>query len=361
LARRIDKRLSTLGVNEMKLPIFPLIAIGIVLLSASIQLDSPISIQFFHIPNCTTCEKAETIIDKIARDYGSLVSVEKVDISTLEGARIFSEYKLIGVPAVIVEHKFRLIGDEIREESIKKAVDSYLSGEGIVFNLNEPRLDIPSTFLLGLFSGFSPCLMSILGFILTYSFGILAGPNRAVNSFIEIAAFGIGMIVSLTAIGATVLILNLSFGGNIIHIYLATMATSFLTILLGLNLVGVFRVPLNSKSFIHRLANKLVRSPCGLFVLGFLFTLTRGLCAAPFLIIILSNILIRGTTHSLLLLLTFNLGLLIPFLGVGVLAGIAPRKAKNIMNRHQSVIKTAMGLLLICFGLWYVLTLPTFF
>ncbi len=210
---------------------------------------------------------------------------------------------------------------------------------------NSPPINwnIPFAFSLGLFSGFSPCLMAILGFILVYVTGSGKGLR---SSLLNSLIFGLGLVAAYIIMGCCFLLAGMSLGG--FGPYLA-IAAGLITILAGVNLLGLIRLPVSTDNYVKSSIRRHSTTLAGLFVLGMIFSIVKAPCAAPMLLVLLNRILIDGTVQDLSLLLIFGAGVLTPFLGVGVLGGYA---SSSRIREYRDIIRAGSGILLIGFGLW---------
>jgi len=102
----------------------------------------------------------------------------------------------------------------------------------------------------------------------------------------------------------------------------------------------------------QRLAKKYGFTFAGLFLLGILLSFINVPCAAPFLLVLLVNILFKGTLENFILLGFFSLGVLTPFVAIGVVGGGGPSLAIRIRKQYrQRTIRIISGLVLIGFGI----------
>jgi len=106
------------------------------------------------------------------------------------------------------------------------------------------------------------------------------------------------------------------------------------------------------KPLAQRLAKKYGFTFAGLFLLGILLSFINVPCAAPFLLVLLVNILFKGTLENFILLGFFSLGVLTPFVAIGVVGGGGPSLAIRIRKQYrQRTIRIISGLVLIGFGI----------
>ena len=197
-------------------------------------------------------------------------------------------------------------------------------------------IPLPLAFSLGLFSGFSPCLMAILAFILAYSTS--SRDIKVKERFLKVFSFSLGLLFSYMTIGMLILFFTLSFDISPFQQALKWFFAAIM-ILTGLSLI----FPLNlsfTKPFIRRFAEKRSTKVLGLFLLGALFSLVKLPCATPLLLILLANIIFHGNITGIVSLTLFNLGLITPILTVGLIGSNSVEIAGKIKNygKHIKII-----------------------
>jgi cytochrome c biogenesis protein CcdA len=328
-------------------------------LAANVYAQSSVSIEFFYYVPCATCPgsgigeyiEASNLVDKIERDYGSQVQVERVDRTTAEGRERYVEYGLTGAQVVVVNQKIILQDDQIIEEDLRRYIDAYLRGDDPASNTFQPVTAF-FAFSTGLLSGLSPCLMAMLGFILSYTSGTASGFK---SGMFRVLIFGIGFISALLLIGAlfaAVLISIPSFATT-----MTWMAAVFI-IAVGLNLVGLLPLPSSLRSLGQKLgsrgrvelAQRYRATTVGLFSLGFLFYFV-SICTAPLSFTVLPTL---SAPNNIYLLPLFGIGALLPFLLVGIVAGGSPALAKRIGQQHRFKIRALSGAILLVYSVWLI-------
>ena len=300
---------------------------------------SQVYVEYFYLPGCLDCEKTDPIIERIENEYGDAILVEWVDVSTREGWERWKQYNFTEVPAIVINHEYKMPKEEISYEKLKQIIDMYLHGEEQE-KTSEGLNGIPLllSFSLGLFSGFSPCLMAILTFILAYG----ASSHSVKESFLKVLSFSLGLLFSYMTIGTILLLLTSSFDISPLQQALKWVVAATM-VLIGLNLI--FPLNLNfTKPFIRRFAEKHSTQILGLFLLGALFSLVKLPCATPFLLILLANIVFQGNLMSIASLMLFNLGLIIPVLTVGLIGANSAETARKIRSygKHVKIVSGAI-------------------
>jgi cytochrome c biogenesis protein CcdA len=255
----------------------------------------------------------------------------------------------------------RTSGDYIiRAHAIPVANETYLADNEriyskIVLSLLPPDhqdgQDAPLTlvamialaFFFGFFETFSPCLIIMLSFILSYT---ISKATRFRASFAQVMIFGLGFVSAAMLLGLAFGVVFLSMQG--LQVFL-TGVVSVIAILLGLNLLGLLKVPLETKPLIKSLSTKYVVTYLGLLFLGFIFYFLDP-CIAP---IFVSMVPILSSDYLILILAVFALGAIIPFTGFAVFAGSVSRFSRSTY-RHRFLIRGISGLVLICYAVYLI-------
>ena len=328
--------------------------------TADVYSESTVLIEFLYIdPSqsglpCPTCPawrdswsrflNASNLMDDIKREYGDLVEIERVDKTTAEGRQRCNQYNCTGPLTVVINHAIRLDGEQITRENMKSAIDDYLMGEEPGKNSFQPQaLTTIGAFSLGFFETFSPCLLAMLSFILSYTIG---KTTRFREGMLRVMTFGIGFVSAAVLLGAAVALTLISMPE--IQIVLMWIIC-IVVFLFGLNLLGLLNLPIRTKPLVKELAGQYAATYLGLLLLGFVFYFLDP-CIAPFAFTMLMMI---QNLELILPLLAFCLGALIPFLGIGILAGYASKLARSAF-RHRSKIRAVSGLILIIYALYLI-------
>ncbi len=306
---------------------------------------STISLEYYHMDRCPDCKLTDPLIADLEGSYDGALAIEWIDVETVDGWERWNAYAFLEVPAVVVDGTVKIPKEEITKGSLRAAIEQSLAGAEPQENSAPINWNIPFAYSLGLFSGFSPCLMAILGFILAYVTGSGKGLR---SSLLNSLTFGLGLVAAYIVMGCCFLLAGMSLGG--FGPYLA-IAAGLITILAGVNLLGLIKLPISADSYIRSAIQRHSTTLVGLFVLGMIFSIVKAPCAAPMILVLLSRILIDGTVQDLSLLLVFGAGVLTPFLGVGVLGGYA---SSSRIREYRDLIKAVSGVVLIGFGLWLI-------
>ncbi len=335
--------------------------------SAIVHAQSPVYIEFFYTdPSqfsniCYVCPgwidalsefgAASDLVDKIETDYGDQVQIERVDKTSDEGKQRSAEYELTMAQAVVLNHKIKLEGDQLAEENLKNNIDAYLRGEDPASLTIQP-VSAVFAFSIGLFSGFSPCLMAMLSFILSYTTGTATSFK---SGMLRVLIFGLGFISALLLLGA---LLAAALASIPSLVMVMTWVVSALMIIIGLNFVGLLPTPSSLRSLSQKLgtrgrvelAQRYRATTIGLFSLGFLFYFVN-LCTAPLSFSVLPTL---TAPRNIYLLPLFATGAFLPFFAVGIVAGGSPALAKRIGQQHRLKIRALSGAVLLVYSVWLI-------
>jgi len=198
-------------------------------------------------------------------------------------------------------------------------------------------------FSFGFFETFSPCLIVMLSFILSYTIGETTGFKE---NFSQVMIFGMGFLLAA-------LVLGLAFGLVFLSLPMLTLSltlgVSVFAILFGLNLLGLFKLPFEAKPTILKMAKKYVFTYVGLFFLGFVFYFLDP-CIAP---IFVSMVPLLFLSYLPLILLVFCIGAVIPFVAIGVSAGSISKLTRSVY-RNRAKIRAISGLILIGYAVYLI-------
>lgn len=199
------------------------------------------------------------------------------------------------------------------------------------------------TFLEGIITFISPCLLPMLPIYVGYFAG--GGERSSGKTLSRALAFVLGFTAIFVAMGA----LAGTLGGFVARYQTAVnILCGGVVILFGLSFLGVFRL-----SF-FRGGGRMAQKELGVasaFLFGLVFALGWTPCVGAFLGSALMLASQQGhAVAGMLLLLCYSLGLGVPFLMSAVLIDQL-RSAFDWVKRHYNVINTVSGVLLILVGL----------
>lgn len=332
--------------NDMSMKRTSCVAIAVLLVCLGVVYASnrETVVEFFYIPvGCPDCEEAQSLITEIERQYSEKLCLEWIDVSQREGFQRFRQYNLRRAPAVVINCEYIISSDEMNHEKLVTVIGAYLQGAQPRPNPSMP-LSLMTTFSLGFFDTFSPCLIAILSFILSYTIGKTTGFKEGM---LRIMVFGMGFISAAVLLGATValaLVSTPTFQNMLVWIM------CIFVIFFGLSLLGFIKIPIQTKPLVTKLAKNYASTHVGLFSLGFLFYFLDP-CIAPFCFTIL--VMVQNSEFTLHL-VVFCLGATIPFVGIGILAGSASKLARKTY-KHRSKIRAISGLILIGYALYLII------
>lgn len=131
------------------------------------------------------------------------IEIVRIDVINTEGFNRWNQYGFIEVPAVVINNETKIPKEEITEENLILSIDRYFDNIKPKNQYINSDLNFPFAYSLGLFAGLSPCLMAILGFLLSFT----ASTSESARSGMERAIiFGVGLMTSYLTIGVGLLV-----------------------------------------------------------------------------------------------------------------------------------------------------------
>lgn len=200
------------------------------------------------------------------------------------------------------------------------------------------------SFLEGIITFISPCLLPMLPVYLSYFAG---GGVRTAGKTLK-GAFGF-----VTGFTAVFIILGVLAGtvGSFLREYqtAVNIVSGLIVVLFGLNFLGVFKLKLFRGS--SRSVNTDSMGFFSSLLFGVIFSIGWTPCVGAFL----GSALMLASQQAhvmegMLMLLAYSLGLGIPFIISAVLIDYL-KSAFNWIKRHYSIINTVSGLLLVLIGI----------
>ncbi len=172
-------------------------------------------------------------------------------------------------------------------------------------------------FFGGLLTSFGPCNLSLLPITVAF----LAGFEKNQSPLYRSLNFCSGIVLSLVILGSISGFLGKVYGQ--IPLFLPTFV-SILAILMGLNLIGIFKVPL-PKGPNPTIWKEKVPAPIAPIAAGLAFGLASSPCTTPVLAVLLGWIAQKGSPLlGILLLSSFGFGQVFPLFIAGTAAGSIP-------------------------------------
>lgn len=346
--KRISYLIAFMAVIYISLVFIPLAYAG------------PVTIQYFHQKGCHDCKITDPIVDRIETQYkNNSIEIVKIETSTADGFNQWNKYGFLEVPAIVINNETKIPKEEITEEKLKTSINKYFLEEGKnTENSTEKmpkkeqnngyintNLNLPFAYSLGLFAGFSPCLMAILGFLLSFTAGTSSSTK---NGMVRAVIFGLGLVSSYIVLGLCLL----SFKKSIPSLEGFSYITGIIIILIGLNLIEILKSPVALDNYFQNSVRRYAGTLGGIFFLGILFSFVKVPCTAPMLLVLLNKTITSGTANNLILLLAFSAGVLTPFIGIGLIGGYTLSKQ---IRSYKIYLKKISGFVLILLGLWIML------
>ena len=212
-------------------------------------------------------------------------------------------------------------------------------------------------FLEGLLSFLSPCVLPLLPLYMSY----LVGENKTVDEngnikyktgrvFITTFFFVLGICFTLTLLAVSVNIISdfLDSYKEVISIICGTILITF-----GLHEIGIIHIDVldfdtRFKVDLHLDKMNFLKA----FLLGFIFSLGWSPCIGPMLTNAL--MLVANGEFGYLYIISYGLGLVIPFLLTGLITKTILNFINNKKNLFKWVLKIA-GIIMICFGVYMII------
>ena len=189
-------------------------------------------------------------------------------------------------------------------------------------------------FIGGIISFLSPCMLPIIPGFLSYLAGASLGESQSKRKdiFLNSLFFVLGFAAVFSLLGV---LLNtiLEAVAYDVQIWLARIGGS-IVILFGLYLVGLIKLPFLEREYKFFVTTKFKSKYLTSFVFGSAFAAGWTPCVG----VVLGSVLGLAATApgvAFYLLLSYSLGLGIPFLVVGLFAS----QASNVINRYAHVLK----------------------
>ncbi len=219
-----------------------------------------------------------------------------------------------------------------------------------------PDVGLIGAALAGLLSFLSPCILPIVPFYLSYMAG--AGMNqisadgtvsRAVRARAVVSAvfFAAGVITIFVGLGASA-----TMFGQLVREWFDVLrwVAAAIIFVMGLHFIGVLRIGLLYRQFRAEAGDTSNMSLAGAFVIGMAFAFGWTPCVGPVLATILFTAAGEETAaQGALLLLTYGLGMTLPFVLAALFVGPFMRWMKSF-RRYLPWVERAMGVLLIVFA-----------
>jgi len=204
-------------------------------------------------------------------------------------------------------------------------------------------MNILQTFLEGVISFVSPCMLPLLPVYVTYFAAGEAGRGR-------VLARAFAFMVGFTAVFVSLGVFAGSLGAALAaHRTAVNVVCGVLVIVFGLGYLGVFRLP-----FTGMKSGRTPTSVISAFLFGLIYSVSLTPCVGAFLGAALMLAASEGgALKGAVLLLSYSLGLGVPFVISAVLLGRF-RAAFGYIKRRYNIINPISGALLLLFGAWMI-------
>jgi len=215
---------------------------------------------------------------------------------------------------------------------------------------NDPWLAFPASFLGGLISSASPCVLAMIPLVIGFVGGYAEGSQRKAVQYSLV--FTLGLTITFTVLGVIAGAFGRLFGdvGAFWKYVLPPVA-----IILGLNLVGVFKLNIGiSERFLPKR-----KALLGAFLMGLFFGIVASPCATPVLGVILTVGAVQdNVAYSGALLLAYALGHWVLILGAGISVGFAQKVLESRgIGRVSDYSRKAAGVALMGGGIYLLVLL----
>ncbi|MDI6898188.1 cytochrome c biogenesis protein CcdA, partial [Methanocella conradii] len=161
--------------------------------------------------------------------------------------------------------------------------------------------------------------------------------------------FGIGLVTAYIMLGVCMLV----YGKSLFGVGAISIIAGIISVLIGLSMLGILKIPVTLDDYVKGLAKNCVGSWMGLFFLGVLFSMVKVPCAAPFLFVLISETIKMKMVDGVLLLLAFAVGVLAPFMVIGLVGGYALSRR---VRSYRNYMRMASGIIIILLGVWVMIT-----
>jgi len=329
--------------------LFPLILFIIAVLAQ--PASGLVILEYFHLEGCINCEKTDPVIDTIRTQYHDRVRIESVEIDDQAGVRLLMSYGVTEIPVAVINRNKVLRYREITTENLGYEISLAEQGaypvpklRTMVFDGNS-FLEISVSFILGVVTGLSPCLLGSM-IVLIAAAGNITETEKH-RKFYPII-YGSGIITAYLIIAAGILFAGIALRPDTSSRLFVYGTAGLIVIIAGLVQIGLFHIPDWITSRASVLISRFHTIP-GIFLLGIIFAILFSPCAiTPFLVlteaILLGNVVTPG-----FMILAFSAGILTPFI-VLTLFQTSVNEARLL--RYAGIVQKISGLALIGFGIW---------
>ena len=206
-------------------------------------------------------------------------------------------------------------------------------------------MNILQTFIEGVISFVSPCMLPLLPVYVTY---FAAGEAGRGTVLARAFAFMVGFTTVFVALGVFAGSLGAALAA---HRTAVNVVCGVLVIVFGLGYLGLFRLP-----FTGMKSGRTPTSVISAFLFGLIYSVSLTPCVGAFLGAALMLAASEGgALQGAVLLLSYSLGLGVPFVVSAVLLGRF-RSAFGFIKSRYNIINPICGGLLLLFGVWMIVS-----
>ena len=208
----------------------------------------------------------------------------------------------------------------------------------------------------GLIVFFSPCVLPIVPFFLSYMAGAsmseisaegALAPGVRKRAFLASIMFSLGIITVFALLGAAAFGLSQAFRGAQTEFRLIAAG---IVLIMGLHFLGVLRIGFLNRVFQIEAGDTTNMSVLGAYVVGFAFAAGWTPCVGGVLTAVIFTASTEATAmRGLFLLLVFGVAMTSPFVVASLFIGPFLRFAARF-RKHLPKVEKAMGLLMIVFA-----------
>jgi len=300
----------------------------------------------------------------IQKDYGEKVVVKQIFFFSEEGLKKMREYNLSleDWNSIVVNGEIVLLGGKrfINETLLREIIDLYLTNSSVETQLINQLVNssqgglatyastgiMATSFILGFFESFSPCVLVMLSFIVGYTLSDKS-QFQMKEGFLKVIVFGASFI--LASVALSLICGSLFFSAGNLQSYLS-LIISLLAIIFGFNLLGLLESPVQSKPLLRRVAKKYALGYIKIFLLGLMFYFLDP-CIAP---IFASITAILFSEELIFALLLFCIGEMTPFIVAGLLAGSISKISREAY-KHRTILRGISGAILIGYATYLLI------
>lgn len=202
-------------------------------------------------------------------------------------------------------------------------------------------MNILQTFLEGLISFASPCMLPMIPVYVAY---FSAGEAGKGDVFARALSFTFGFTIVFVALGVFAGTLGAALAA---HRVAVNAVCGAMVVLFGLGYLGLFRLP-----FTGMKGDRTPTGVCSAFVFGLTYSVCLTPCVGAFLGAALMQAAAEGgAIRGAVLLLAYSLGLGVPFVASAMLLDRF-KSAFGFIKSRYAIINPVCGTLLVAFGAW---------